>query len=38
MKILPSLQSPELLRQLSMDGLQELAAEMRQAICDQVSR
>jgi 1-deoxy-D-xylulose-5-phosphate synthase len=30
--------SPELLRHLSMDGLRQLAAEMRVAICDQVSR
>ena len=30
--------SPELLRHLSMDGLRQLAAEMRMAICDQVSR
>ena len=37
-KILPTLSSPELLRHLSMDGLKELAAEIRAAICDQVSR
>lgn len=37
-KILPTLSSPELLRHLSMDGLKELAAEMRAAICEQVSR
>ncbi len=37
-KILPTLSSPEFLRHLSMDGLQELAAEMRTAICEQVAR
>ena len=37
-KILPSIQSPELLRSLSMDALRDLAAEMRAAICEQVSR
>jgi 1-deoxy-D-xylulose-5-phosphate synthase len=37
-KILPSLASPALLRSMSMDGLRDLAAEMRAAICEQVSR
>lgn len=36
--LLPTMTSPELLRHLSMDGLRQLAAEMRVAICDQVSR
>ena len=36
--LLPTMTSPELLRHLSMDGLRQLAAEMRMAICDQVSR
>ena len=36
--ILPTLSSPELLRHLSMDGLKELAAEMRTAICEQVAK
>jgi len=37
-KILPTLTSPDLLRHLSTDGLKELAAEMRAAICEQVAR
>ena len=37
-KLLPTLSSPELLRHLSMDGLKELAAEMRAAICEQVAK
>ena len=37
-RILPTLSSPELLRHLSMDGLRELAAEMRAAICEQVAK
>ena len=37
-KILPTLSSPDLVRHLSMEGLAELAAEMRAAICEQVAR
>ncbi len=37
-KILPTLSSPDQLRHYSIDGLRELAAEMRAAICEQVSR
>ncbi|MEY4117865.1 MAG: 1-deoxy-D-xylulose-5-phosphate synthase [Planctomycetota bacterium] len=37
-KILPTLTSPDLLRSLSTDGLKELAAEMRAAICEQVAK
>ncbi|MEY2715578.1 MAG: 1-deoxy-D-xylulose-5-phosphate synthase [Planctomycetota bacterium] len=37
-KILPTLTSPDLLRHLSTDGLKELAAEMRAAICEQVAK
>ena len=37
-KLLPTLSSPDLLRHLSMDGLKELAAEMRAAICEQVAK
>ena len=36
-KLLP-IMTPTLLRSLSMEGLQELAAEMRAAICEQVAR
>lgn len=36
--ILPTLRSPSDLRALPMERLPELAAEIRQAICDQVSR
>ena len=36
--LLPTIVSPDMLRHLSMDGLAELAAEMRQAICEQVAR
>ncbi|MCC6677447.1 MAG: 1-deoxy-D-xylulose-5-phosphate synthase [Phycisphaerales bacterium] len=38
MRLLPSLTGPQDLRQLSLDDLQELAGEIRTAICDQVSR
>ena len=38
LNILPSLTSPAALRSMSMDGLKDLAAEMRVAICEQVSR
>ena len=37
-KILPTLSSPSPLRSMSMDELRDLAAEMRTAICEQVSR
>ena len=37
-RILPTLNSPELLRHLSMDGLRDLAAEMRAVICEQVAK
>lgn len=37
-KILPTLSSPELIRHLSMEGLAQLAGEMRTAICEQVAR
>ncbi len=36
--ILPTIQSPADLRELSIDQLTDLAAEMRQAICDQVAK
>ena len=38
LKILPSLTSPAVLRSMSTEGLAELAAEMRLAICEQVAQ
>lgn len=38
MKILPTLAGPADLKRLSIDQLTELAAEVRQAICDQVAK
>ena len=38
LKILPTLNSPAVLRSMSTEGLRELAAEMRQAICEQVAQ
>ena len=38
MRFLPSITGPQDLKKLSVPHLQELAAEIRQAICDQVAR
>ncbi|MFO0873192.1 MAG: 1-deoxy-D-xylulose-5-phosphate synthase N-terminal domain-containing protein [Phycisphaerales bacterium] len=38
LRILPTIQTPDALRALPIDRLPELAAEIRHAICDQVSR